>query len=120
MRLERLLNPASWPHSLNIGKPSARMSADNIQALLRHVENWRSVNVGRVDWEPVSYRSGLDAISLPMRWHLRTPSEWIIATNDPRVSEEYAQLEHLVEQVDSTFHKLLVAQRSLCLAKPPE
>ncbi len=120
VRLERLLNPASWPHSLNIGKPSARMSADNIQALLRHVENWRSVNVGRVDWEPVSYRSGLDAISLPMRWHLRTPSEWIIATNDPRVSEEYAQLEHLVEQVDSTFHKLLVAQRSLWLAKPPE
>ncbi|WP_244233768.1 DUF3322 domain-containing protein, partial [Pseudomonas aeruginosa] len=35
VRLERLLNPASWPQSLNIGKPSARLFADNIQAVLR-------------------------------------------------------------------------------------
>ncbi|EMP7455193.1 hypothetical protein RX598_006341, partial [Pseudomonas aeruginosa] len=56
VRLERLLNPASWPQSLNIGKPSARLFADNIQAVLRHVESWRSVKVGTVDWEPVSYR----------------------------------------------------------------
>ncbi|MFU6865353.1 DUF3322 domain-containing protein [Pseudomonas paraeruginosa] len=120
VRLERLLNPASWPQSLNIGKPSARLFTDNIQAVLRHVENWRSVNVGKVDWEPVSYRAGLSPISLPMRWHLRSPSEWIAASDDPRVSQEYAQLEYLVEQVDSAFHALLVAQRSLWLTKPSE
>lgn len=120
VRLERLLNPASWPQSLNIGKPSARLFTDNIQAVLRHVENWRSVKVGKVDREPASYRAGLDAISLPMRWHLRSPSEWIAATNDPRIRQEYAQLEHLVEQVDSAFHPLLVAQRSLWQAKTPE
>lgn len=120
VRLERLLNPASWPQSLNIGKPSARLFTDNIQAVLRHVENWRSVNMGTVDWEPVSYRAGLSPISLPMRWHLRSPSEWIAATNDPAVSQEYAQLEYLVEQVDSAFHALLVAQRSLWLTKPSE
>ena len=90
VRLERLLNPASWPQSLNIGKPSARLFADNIQAVLRHVESWRSVKVGTVDWEPVSYRAGLDTISLPMRWHLRSPTEWIAATDDPAVSQEYA------------------------------
>lgn len=120
VRLERLLNPASWPQSLNIGKPSARLFTDNIQAVLRHVENWRSVNVGKVDWEPVSYRAGLAPISLPIRWHLRSPSEWIAASDDPRVSQEYAQLEYLVEQVDSAFHALLVAQRSLWLTKPSE
>lgn len=120
VRLDRLLNPASWPQSLNIGKPSARLFTDNIQAVLRHVENWRSVSVGTVDWEPVSYRAGLAPISLPMRWHLRSPSEWIAATNDPTVSQEYAQLEYLVEQVDSAFHALLVAQRSLWLTKPSE
>ena len=120
VRLARLLNPDSWPQSLNIGKPSARLFADNIQAVLRHVENWRSVKVGKVDWEPVSYRAGLDPIPLPTRWHLRTPSEWIAATNDPRICEEYAQLEYLVEQVDSAFHALLVAQRSLWLTKPSE
>ncbi|EOT13875.1 TPA: hypothetical protein L4S08_001476 [Pseudomonas aeruginosa] len=120
VRLDRLLNSASWPQSLNIGKPSARLFTDNIQAVLRHVENWRSVKVGKVDWEPVSYRAGLAPISLPMRWHLRGPSEWIAATDDPAVSQEYAQLEYLVEQVDSSFHALLVAQRSLWLTKPSE
>lgn len=120
VRLERLLDPASWPQRLNIGKPGARLFTDNIQAVLRHVENWRSVNVGKVDWEPVSYRAGLAPISLPMRWHLRSPSEWIAAIDDPAVSQEYAQLEYLVEQVDSAFHTLLVAQRSLWLTKTPE
>ena len=120
VRLERLLNPGSWPQSLNIGKPSARLFTDNIQAVLRHVENWRSVNVGKVDWEPVSYRAGLAPISLPMRWHLRSPSEWIAASDYPMVSQEYAQLEYLVEQVDSAFHTLLVAQRSLWLTRTPE
>lgn len=120
VRLERLLNPGSWPQSLNIGKPSARLFTDNIQAVLRHVENWRSVKVGAVDWESVSYRAGLTPISLPMRWHLRSPSEWIAASGDPRVSQEYAQLEYLVEQVDSAFHTLLVAQRSLWLTRTPE
>lgn len=120
VRLERLLDPTSWPQRLNIGKPAARLFTDNIQAVLRHVENWRSVNVGKVDWEPVSYRAGLAPISLPMRWHLRSPSEWIAAIHDPAVSQEYAQLEYLVEQVDSAFHALLVAQRSLWLTKTPE
>ncbi|MBT2342055.1 hypothetical protein J7E36_23290 [Pseudomonas fluorescens] len=120
VRLDRLLNPGSWPQSLNIGKPSARLFTDNIQAVLRHVENWRSVKVGKVDWVSVSYRAGLAPISLPMRWHLHSPSEWIDATDDPAVSQEYAQLEYLVEQVDSAFHALLVAQRSLWLTKPSE
>jgi hypothetical protein len=120
LRLERLLNPDSWPQSLNIGKPSAQLFTDNIQAVLQHVGNWRSVNVGKVDWESVSYRGGLAPISLPTRWHLRSPSEWIAATDDPAVSQEYAQLEYLVEQVDSSFHALLVAQRSLWLTKPSE
>ncbi|ENC9827490.1 TPA: hypothetical protein SHT49_006484 [Pseudomonas aeruginosa] len=120
VRLERLLNPGSWPQCFNIGKPSARVFAENIHAVLQHVENWRSVKVGKVDWESVSYRAGLAPISLPMRWHLRSPSEWIAATNDPTVSREYAQLEYLVEQVDSAFHALLVAQRSLWLTKPSE
>lgn len=120
VRLERLLNPASWPQSPGIGKPSARMFTDNIQLVLQHVESWRNVIVGKVEWESVRYRAGLEPISLPMSWHLRSPSEWIAATNDPTVSQEYAQLEYLVERVDSAFHRLLVAQRSVWLTRPPE
>ena len=120
IRVERLLNPGSWPRSFNIGKPSGRVFAENSQSVLRHVENWRRVDVGRVDWKPVSYRAGLAPIFLPMRWYLHSPSEWIAATHDPVVSREYAQLEYLVEQVDSSFHALLVAQRGLWLTKSPE
>ncbi|GLK62397.1 hypothetical protein GCM10017624_45620 [Azotobacter vinelandii] len=120
VRLERLLNPGSWPQSFNIGKPSARVFAENIHAVLQHVEDWRRVTVGKVDWEPVSYRAGLAPISLPIRWHLHSPSEWIAAADDPAVGQEYARLEYLVEQVDSSFHALLVAQRSLWLTKPSE
>jgi len=120
VRLERLLDPASWPQSFTIGKPSARTFNEHTQAVQRHVEAWRRVQVGVVDWESVTYRAGAVPISLPMRWRLHNPSEWIAAASDPDVSREYAQLEYLVERVDSSFHSLLVAQRSLWLTKPPD
>lgn len=120
-RLERLLNPESWPRRFAIGKPSAKTFAENVQAVQRHVEAWRQVQereLGTVEWEPVSYRAGLEPVYLPVRWALHNPSEWIIAASDSEVSREYARLEHLVEQTDNTFHALLVAQRSLWLNKP--
>lgn len=120
VRVERLLNSGSWPRSVHIGKPSARAFADNIQAVLQHVESWRGVTTGKVEWKPVTYRAGLAPIFLPVHWRLHSPSEWIAAIDDPNVSQEYARLEYLVERVDSSFHVLLVAQRSLWLTKSPE
>ncbi|MEG6992886.1 DUF3322 domain-containing protein, partial [Pseudomonas aeruginosa] len=35
VRLERLLNPGSWPQTLNIGKPSARLDVVSEQACRR-------------------------------------------------------------------------------------
>jgi hypothetical protein len=118
IRLERLLNPGAWPRYFDIGKPSARTFTNSVQAVQRHVETWRRVQVGEVEWESSIYRAGLAPIYLPMRWRLRNPSEWITAASDPDVSREYARLEYLVERVDSAFHALLVAQRSLWLTKP--
>lgn len=119
IRMERLLGPAYWPRSFNIGKPTARFFADNVQAVQQHVERWRGMKVGRVEWEPVTYRAGLGSISLPVRWHLHSPSEWITATGSLEVSREYARLEHLVEHVDPRFRALLVSQRGLWLTKSP-
>ncbi|WEL53633.1 DUF2220 family protein [Pseudomonas kermanshahensis] len=120
IRVERLLNPGSWPLDIPIGKPAAQLFTEQAQAVLQHVERWRQVTVGAVEWEPVNYRAGLAPVRMPLRWQLRSPSEWVGAINDPQVSLEYARLEHLVEQVDGTFHALLVAQRSLWLTKPCE
>lgn len=117
IRLERLLNPGSWPRRFAIGKPSARTFTENVQAVQQHVQTWRRVEVGKVEWEATTYRAGLAPISLPVGWRLHNPSEWIVAAGDPDVSREYARLEHLVEQTNSVFHALLVAQRSLWLTK---
>ncbi|HKS12564.1 MAG TPA: Wadjet anti-phage system protein JetD domain-containing protein [Pseudomonas sp.] len=120
VRLERLLSPDSWPRTVGIGKPSARVFNENIQAVQLHVQQWRQVSVGEVEWETITYRAGLTPVSLPVRWRLRTPSEWITAAANPAVSDEYAVLERLVEQVDNRFHSLLVAQRGLWLTKSPD
>jgi len=117
IRVERLLRPGGWPLEVPIGKPSARTFTQNPQAVQRHVEAWRKVSIGTVDWVPVSYRASLDAILMPVRWNLHSPSEWIAATGDPEVRYEYAQLEYLIERVDACFHDLLVAQRTLWMKK---
>jgi hypothetical protein len=117
-RLARLLVAGSWPQDFPIGKPSARTFADNVQAVQRHVQAWRAVRVGKIEWTLVRYRAGDTPISLPVCWRLHNPSEWVEAANDTSVRYEYAQLGQLVSQVDSAFHALLVAQRSLWSSKP--
>ncbi|WP_268978089.1 DUF3322 domain-containing protein [Pseudomonas putida] len=66
IRVERLLNPGACPQSVSIGKPAARIFADNPQIVRQHVEKWRRVNVGKVQWEPVSYRAGSAPVSIFM------------------------------------------------------
>jgi hypothetical protein len=118
LRLARLLVVGSWPQDFPIGKPSARAFADNVQAVQRHVQAWRAVRVGKVEWASVRYRAGDMPITLPVCWRLHNPSEWVEAANDASVRREYAQLEQLIAQVDGAFHSLLVAQRGLWLTKP--
>ena len=120
VRLQRLLEPNAWPLTLAIGKPSARNFAENVQAIQQHMERWRGVGIGTVHWADVSYRAGATAVSLPLRWSLHGPSQWIAATDDRQVCEQFARLEFLVERVDALFHPLLIAQRGLWLNKEPE
>ncbi|CNC47661.1 Wadjet anti-phage system protein JetD domain-containing protein [Yersinia similis] len=119
VRSERLLTPGCWPLQLPIGKPSAKIFTANTQVVQRHVEVWRQVSIGLVEWESVSYRASLTPVSIPVRWCLRTPSEWINAASNLQVSQEFQQLEQLVAQVDKSFHALLINQRALWLHKDP-
>jgi hypothetical protein len=118
IREERLLSADAWPVALSIGKPSAKIFSEDTLAVQRHVKAWQHVQVGDVDWEPIKFRAGADAVHLPVRWRLQNPSEWVTASADPSIFEEYASLEQLVEQVDELFHPMLVRQRSLWLKKP--
>jgi hypothetical protein len=117
IRVKRLLVPEVWPLDIPIGKPSAGLFSQNPQAVQLHVDAWRKVKVGTVDWTPVSYRASLSAIQMPTQWNLHNPSEWIAASGDPEVSREYKHLEYLIERIDECFHTLLVAQRTLWLKK---
>lgn len=120
IRTARLLNSESWPLSLPIGKPSGRLFTQDPQVIQRHVQTWRDVRIGSIEWESIGYRSSLEPIAVPVQWVLRSPSEWIAAASDAEVGREYASLEHLVEHVDKTFHRTLIAQRALWLKKPLE
>lgn len=120
LRAERLLLSGSWPLCLSIGKPSARIFAEQAQCVLQHVQLWRQVAVGRVEWEEVSYRASDGPVSMPLRWILNGPSEWINASADPVMSREFRLLEKVIEHVDPIFHPLLVSHRSLWRHKDPQ
>jgi hypothetical protein len=120
LRAERLLPPGNWPLCLPIGKPSAKIFAEQPLRVLQHVQLWRQVTVGRVDWEEVSYRASDGPVSMPLRWILNGPSDWISAAADLAVSREFRLLEGITEQVDPIFHPLLVSHRSLWRNKGPQ
>ncbi|BAS33550.1 MULTISPECIES: DUF3322 domain-containing protein [Klebsiella] len=113
LRAERLLPPGNWPLCLTIGKPSAKIFAEQPQRVLQHVQLWRQVAVGRVEWEEVSYRASDGPVSMPLRWIMNGPSDWINAAADATVSREFRLLEGIIEQVEPIFHPLLVSHRSL-------
>lgn len=120
LRAGRLLPPGNWPLCLPVGKPSARMFAEQTQCVLQHVQLWRQVAVGRVEWEEVSYRASDTPVLMPLRWILNGPSDWINAAADPAVSQEFRLLEGIIEHVDPIFHPLLVSHRSLWRHKDPQ
>ncbi|AUF96325.1 hypothetical protein CXQ80_11045 [Pseudomonas sp. 02C 26] len=120
VRSKQLRNPASWPWELNIGKPPPRCFNTRISDVQRHVEAWRAVKVGKVEWSSVSYRNGADTILVPSKWCLRTPSEWVAATEDRPTIEEFEALGYLVERVPEHFHTLLIQRRLLWKGKPSE
>lgn len=113
LRQERLLSSSAWPIELSIGKPSAKDIAGAIRLVQQHVQAWKNVVVGEVVWEKVNYRAGTDPISVPVRWSLKTPSEWIAAAADKTVTEEFTQLTKIIEQIDQMYWSLFIQQRTL-------
>ena len=73
-RLRQLLaEESAWPVELPIPLPSAARLEGDLQAVREHVQAWRAVSVGEVQWEVRRYRSTADAVQLPRTWCLRTP-----------------------------------------------
>ena len=106
-------NASAWPLIFSIGKPSSRALIENLGAVRAHIHAWRDITVGEVIWEPVTFRSASEPISVPVQWILHTPSDWISAINNAQVASEFERLIHLREGADPLFQRLLIRQESL-------
>lgn len=115
----RLLMQNSWPLKIPIGKPSAS-EFSNTASLSQHIQQWRSVSVGKVEWQSVGYRAAEKAVNLPLYWIINSPSQWIQACDDENISAEYQHLERIVKNIDSLFYGTVIRQLKLVLVKPIE
>jgi len=117
-REQRLLDARSWPVSLPIGKPSAVEFTQRTTDVREHLRRWRAIGIGRVLWEPVTYRGGSEPVEVPVQWILDSPSEWAAACAEPAVRKEFERLGRLVAAADPVFHRTLVRQRHLLHDRP--
>lgn len=113
LRVERLLSGDSWPLEFSIGKPTGAEFATQTALVEAHVQRWRQVEIGEVVWEPVKYRAGADAVLMPIRWRIHTPSQWAAAAADAAVQKEFRALEKLVSGVNEIYREVLIRDRSL-------
>lgn len=120
LREQRLLSADPWPIQLAIGFPSARLFVDQPVCVREHIVQWRQVNVGQVIWEEKKYIESSEPVTLPVSWQIDAPSEWVAATANAKVKQEFKILEQIVAVVDSIFHSLIIRKRHLVIAKPVE
>lgn len=118
VREQRLLNPDSWPLKVLIGKPTGAAIRDNIRQVRQHLQRWREVTAGQVEWQSVRYQSSSEPINIPTAWILATPSEWVNATDVREIRKEYETLNRLAAAMDPRFHALTIRRRSLVMEKP--
>ena len=120
VRLRQLLEHEAWPLVLGIGKPTAKAFGSQVAMVQKHVQAWREVAVGKVDWARVGYRSGADSVLIPTHWRLRSPTEWIVAMSNEEIRAQYMALEHLAEHVPAEYRRLIITRPSLWKDKPSE
>lgn len=119
-RASLLLGADVWPLRLSIGRPSPDLFARHTGQVREHIERWRAVTVGSVNWQSVSFRSAAEPVSLPLYWQLSSLDDWSKAAGDATVQLELLQLRSLLNPIDLRFRPLLVRQRGLWLGKDPE
>jgi len=119
LREGRLLGAArDWPVVLAFGKPQAEVVRDQTGLVREHVRRWNEVSVGEVIWKEVRYRATLEPVRYPAQWIIRDAEEWVRASGERAVSQEYEALRSFLNASDPVFHSLLVRRRSLWRGRP--
>ncbi len=118
-RVARLLSAEPWPLVVPLSRPPAGLVAGGGWAEVRaHLDGWRGVTVGTVEWEAVAYRGVAEPIEVPVRWLLASPSEWVAATGDAEVAAEHEALAQLVAAAHPRYRRWLVERRALVVRHP--
>ncbi len=118
-RAERLLGRVAWPLSLSIGLPTSQQVLKEATIVQAHIQNWRAVEQGTIEWAEKSYRGLAAPIRIPVRWLLNKPSEWVAACRDAQITSEFTALEQLVGACSNeAMGELLIRERSLWRDKP--
>lgn len=109
-RETRLLDSTLWPLMFIIGKPTGNELINQFDQVRRHIQAWRQVKIGKVEWAAVKFKSAQDAIEIPIAWELHKPSQWIAATHNTNIQQQFHRLETLVAVADPRFHRFLIRQ----------
>lgn len=117
LREARLVDESQFPITLSIGKPTAKIVANDLPALTSHIKSWRAVKEGTVIWQDISYRATSEAITVPTHWEIPTLQDWIKAAH---LNPEASQLLHLLDHIDPRYHTTFIRNRSLWKNHSPE
>jgi len=120
LRVKRLLSAAEWPLTLPIGIPPASLLLEQPAVLRDHINHWKAVTVGQVEWADKAYRDTSAPISVPAYWVLAKPSDWIAACDTPEIDREYLQMAHIIEAIDPLFHEIVLRQRNQVMSRPAD
>lgn len=120
LRESRLLGGDSWPVRLSIGKPAPSAVTNRPGEIRNRIQAWRDVCIGQVIWQSVRYRSLAEELSVPVTWELDKPSEWIDATGERGIRNEFERLSRITGNIDSLFHSFVIRQRHLVTRTPPD
>jgi hypothetical protein len=112
-REARLLNSEAWPVSLAIGKPTPHQLTRETLEVRAHLQRWRSVAVGEVLFETMTFRGGTEPVEVPVAWRLHSAQDWVTATDDPLIQREFQRAQKLLRTLDPIFHRTIVRQRNI-------
>ena len=117
-REQRLTKQSDWPLRIPIGKPAAKLVETAPATVRAHIEQWKAVSTGHIEWTPVNYRAVGQTINLPTAWCLERPADWVRASASKSVLTEYKRLNHLCSETPAIDHPLWIRKRYLWLSKP--
>ena len=114
LREARLLNePDAWPVKLPIGKPQPAAIRDCTTEVRNHIDAWRAVTTGEVQWSEANYRSTAEAVRYPAHWLIPDTETWIRACANRSVATQHHQLSQFLNNAAPEFHRLLIRRRAL-------